>query len=208
VRLIRILAAAALTLLPVAALADACVTAGMKIERATGLNIPIPDQGSISSPAIVLTNSAQLEVHEIVVGVEIEHSFSGDVVITLIHTPPGGPPNDATAVLLERPDGGTCASPLVWGGQEYQFGDSSQHWFCGLVPSNQVCADPAFGDLDDFDGIRGGEGTWWLSIQDTQFLDVGVFHGWTLYATMGPIISVEDTSWGQVKAKYSSSGAR
>ena len=90
---------AALALVPGLAHADACITNGMRVFRHDNLNIPIPDMGGASSPFIELTNANQLEVHEVVVGVEIEHSWSGDVIITLVHTPDGGPPNDVTANL-------------------------------------------------------------------------------------------------------------
>lgn len=184
-----------------AAACAACDLGGsFKSEEISGLFMPIPDQGSISSPPIVLDHPSYLEVVDLAVGVEIEHSWSGDVRVTLIHTPDNGPPNTATCRLFDMPGGGSCDADLIWQGHEYQFQDGFGPYVCGDGPGQ--CDDPMNGELSDFHGIRGDEGTWWLSIEDTQALDTGVFHGWTLYLVMGPIISVEENTWGQVKARY------
>ncbi len=139
------------------------------------LVIPIPDLG-VAESTISIPDVGS--VTDIDVGVRLNHTFDGDLVISLI-----GP--DGTAVTLSNRRGGggdnfgtganRCAgTPTVFDDEAAAAIASGTAPFAGSFRPDQP--------LSAFDG-RPTAGTWKLRITDNAGLDVGTFFCWTLRVT-------------------------
>ena len=115
-------------------------------------------------------------IQDLDVRIHLEHSYFGDLVITLEHVDTG-----TSVDLLDRP-GVYPGTASCGGNSEITFDDEAE------VLSDGICSEGAVPDsfsvqpttgLGAFDG-EDPEGTWRLSVSDDAFEDTGIVSDWCL----------------------------
>jgi hypothetical protein len=168
--------------------------------------------GTVTTAPLQFDPRAGFVISDVVIGVDIQHTWVGDLVVQLRHTSSS---NDVTTVdLLHRPGVPTetfgCAGDLVSNPEDrYYFGT-----VLGLSPLGEAdCPSVILGGcyavapgaigLEIFRGQPVGDGHWELIITDNAAGDDGMLHLWSLHVLSEPgALSVGDKSWGSVKARY------
>lgn len=158
---------------------DACDGAGMceyaPHDSATSSpEAGIPDEGSVSN---TITASGTDVLLGLAVTVDIDHTYAGDLIITVTHVDTG-----SSATLLSLPDGGSGDNGSNLDGV-YAFAD-------GGLPFPTDCGDSCvIPSMDVYEpytslGVFTGEsiaGDWTIDISDNAFLDTGTLHSWTVF---------------------------
>lgn len=198
-----LLVAATILVLPAPpALATVCPTPSPFDALDSGvldLAIPDADATGVSTPPIAFDPRPGAFVTDVAVDLDIEHTWIGDLVVTLEHTDSEG--RRTAAHLVDRTGDGECFVDFV-SGRPYRFHSDGEDLACG--PSDAVppgCYDAAQA-LDVFDGIRRDEGSWRLLVRDLGGGDSGTLHRWTLHVSWDGTLAVASASWGRVKSLY------
>ena len=154
-----------------------------------------------------------LVITDVVVDLNIEHTWAGDLTITLCHTDGGGV---VTCVdLVNRPGvpqtSFGCSGDLVSDPEnKYYFSSRADLDPLGEIDCPSIL-DPAcyntapengVNDLSIFNGLPLGDGSWQLFISDSAAGDVGFVYNWSVHLLAEAPISVEPSSWGNIKASY------
>ena len=178
------------------------------------LDIPDNDPTGISTPPINFNLQPGVVVTDVVIDLEIAHTFVGDLIVTLFHDDGAG--NVLSCDLVQRP--GVPQSTFGCGGN--LVGDPEAKYYFGTradleaIGEPDCTADIAAGcyavapengvgnGLEIFRGMTVGVGTWHLEISDNAGADLGFVYNWSVHLLCETPISVEDQSWGEVKALY------
>jgi len=140
-------------------------------------NFPIgPNAGTVTNSVITYTNS--INVNDVNVNVNIQHTWVGDLTITLIAP-------DNTQVLLADGVCGDCDDMI-----DVTFDDEAANPITGATDPITGPYQPE-GNLSDLDGIS-TIGDWTLRIVDNANQDGGTLLDWTLQLCGDPILGVED----------------
>ena len=183
------------------------------IKRNVNLDIPDNDPGApLVCPPIEFWEVPGFVITDVVVDLNIEHTWVGDLKITLCHTSDGGV---VTCVdLLDRPGvpAGSygCSGDLVTDPEaKYYF--SSRPDLAPLGEDDCPAVIPAacyniapesVNDLSVFNCIEFGNGSWSLIVADNAGGDTGIVYNWSVHLLADAPVSVEDASWGAIKATY------
>lgn len=174
-------------------------------------NVAIPD----NDPAGITVGPLQFfpdgnVILDLVVDLGITHTFAGDLVVTLTHNGPGG---TQSVDLINRP--GVPASTFGCAGNlngtqtaKYYFGTNPALEVLGetscpadiALQCYQVAPENANGLLQ-FRGLP-KDGQWWLTVSDNASLDTGTLLDFSVHALNQAPVSVEPSTWGNVKAQY------
>lgn len=128
--------------------------------------VAIIDVGTISHSFVVPDSSIMTDVD---VGLDITHTFIGDLEIRLTHEPSG------TVVLLaDNRCGGTDNYPNILLDDEASATIASN---CATLANSVRLPDNPLSAFDGFDSA----GTWTLTITDTAGGDVGTLNSWSLH---------------------------
>lgn len=186
---------------------------GVKIN--VDVDIPDNDPVGFETPPISFTPQVGCVVTGIVIDLDIEHTWMGDLIITLKkYDDQGG--LIGSVDLLNRagvPEVSTvgCSGDLI--------ADPENKYYFGADPSlpamgeNEFCLDeiPAgcyavapenAGAMATFFGAPLDEGYWTLCVSDNAFLDTGYVHNWSVHLLCEAPVSVEQKAWGSIKAGY------
>ncbi len=164
------------------------------------VNLVISDTlGTIVTPAIKF-NPQVTKIVDVVVDIEIEHTWVGDLDIILRHTDDGGFVREAA--LLARPGvpetGFGCSGDLIADPEnKYYFGTRDD-----LEPIGEFDCPAVIGALEQFRGLGCGDGIWQLIITDHAGGDDGFIHNWSIHIRCEGTIAVENETWGNLKALY------
>jgi subtilisin-like proprotein convertase family protein len=176
-------------------------------------DIPDNDPAGLVTPAIKFNPQPGVEITDVVIDICMDHTWAGDLVITLKHTSSGG--DVLTADLLNRPGvpetSFGCAGDLICDPEsKYYFGSDPSLEPLGEFdcPSEipGACYAVAIenpGALEIFRGLPKGDGYWELCIVDNAAGDTGSVFNWSVHllCESGPV-SVEEASWAEIKANY------
>ncbi len=174
-------------------------------------NVAIPD----NDPAGITVGPLQFfpdgnVILDLVVDLGVTHTFVGDLVVTLTHIGPGG---TQSVDLINRPGVPAttfgCAGDLV--------GTQTMKYYFGTNPGLEVLGEtscPASiplqcyqvapenpNGLIQFRGLP-KDGEWWLTVSDNASLDTGTLYDFSVHALNQAPVSVEPSTWGNVKAQY------
>lgn len=169
---------------------DQCGTPPPDIHGASGLNIPVPDGGGPGSCATHVINvaGAAFNVSDVNVGLELTHSWVGDVTVSVEH-------NATTVMIIDRP--GVPASTFGCASNNYDIvlddegGGGSVETFCeGTDAGNNPPSPPNYvpnNPLSAFDGMP-ALGNWTIRICDFVTPDTGPLTAWSVQfpGTGGP----------------------
>ena len=174
-------------------------------------DIPDDDLVGLTTGDIVFNLSGQI-LTDVVIDIDMEHTWVGDLVITLTHTSDSGAVT--TCNLVDRP--GVPESTFGCSGD--LVSDPEDKYYCGsdptLAPLGEFdcpsVIDPACyavavenpGCLETLRGMDCGDGTWSLTFQDNGGGDTGYVYNWSVHLLCEGDISVEDQSWCEVKEYY------
>jgi len=153
----------------------------------TTIAIPDNDPGGVTD---VLVIAESFQITDLNVGVNVAHSWVGDLIFTLEHVDTG-----TTAIIIDRP-GVPAVSTVGCGGDDILAEIDDQ---AGL-PVEDECADA----VPTIDGIFvGGDpannsllaafagedisGTWTMTVSDNAGLDTGAMNEWCLVTTPVPV---------------------
>jgi hypothetical protein len=151
-------------------------------------------------------------VTDVVVDLEIDHTWIGDLDVVLRHTSDGGVVTEAS--LMARPGvpetSFGCSGDMVGDPQnKYYFATREDlapvgEFDCPAVidPMCYAVAVENPNGLEAFRGIGCGDGEWVLEITDNAAGDDGYCYNWSLHILCDAPVSVEDESWGGVKSLY------
>jgi len=137
-----------------------------------------PDAGTTTNS--VISYPADIAVNDVNVTVNIEHSWIGDLTITLIAP-------DNTQVVLADGVCGNCDDMI-----NVTFDDEAANPISGAVDPITGSYQPE-GNLSDFDGLS-TIGDWILRIVDNANEDGGQLLDWTLQLCGDPILGVDSTT--------------
>ncbi len=182
------------------------------------VNAAIPDfsstdpQPPLVTPAIKFNDQPGVIVTDVVIDLDMEHTWAGDLIITLEHTSDSGA---VTAIdLVQRPGvpetGFGCDGNLVHDPEnKYYFGTRPDLNTLGddvcreEIPGGCYAVAPENPDaLTIYRGMAKGDGTWRLIISDNAAGDLGYVYNWSVHLLCESPISVEPKSWGNIKASY------
>jgi subtilisin-like proprotein convertase family protein len=180
------------------------------------VNLDIPDNDPVNPlvcPPITFNPVPGLVITDVVVDLNIEHTWVGDLIITLQHTSDGGV---VTSVdLVNQPGvpetGFGCSGDLVTDPEnKYYFSSRPDLAPLGefdcpsvLVPAcYNTAIENGVNDLSIFNGLALGDGTWELIISDNAAGDTGYVYNWSVHLLADAPVSVESSSWGNIKASY------
>lgn len=142
-------------------------------------NFPIgPNAGTITNSTI--SYPVDIVVNDVNVNLNIEHTWVGDLTITLI-----GPDN--TQVVLADGVCGNCDDMI-----DVTFDDEAAEPITGATDPITGPYQP-IGNLSDFDGLA-SVGDWTLRIVDNANQDGGQLLDWTLQLCGDPVLGVDDTT--------------
>jgi subtilisin-like proprotein convertase family protein len=183
------------------------------IKRNVNLDIPDNDPAGLDCPDITFWDLADGSViTDVVVDLNIEHTWVGDLVITLCHTSDSGA---VTCVnLVDRPgvpeSSFGCSGDLVSDPENKYYFSSRQDLAllgetdCPTVidPACYHTAIESVPGLEVFNGLPFGDGSWSLEIVDNGAGDTGFVYNWSVHLLADAPVSVEASSWGSIKANY------
>jgi hypothetical protein len=183
------------------------------VKRNVNLDIPDNDPANpLVCPPITFNDVPGLVITDVVVDLNIEHTWVGDLVITLCHTTNGGV--QTCVDLVNQPGvpqtGFGCSGDLVSDPEnKYYFSSRADLEPLGefdcpaiLPPACYNTAIENLVDLSVFNGLPLGDGTWELIISDHAAGDTGFVYNWSVHLLAEAPISVEASSWGNIKASY------
>jgi len=184
--------------------------------KASKINVNLPisnDLPPTECPSIKFNPQPGCIITDVVIDVNLDHTWVGDRTMTLTHT------SDAGAVksvdLLQRPGVPQstygCSADLI-GDPEHKFYFSGR---ADLFPLGEgvLCINPIptgcyaiapenTQGMDIFNGQDVGDGTWSLTISDAAGGDDGFIYNWSVHLLVECPVSVEDATWGGIKAEY------
>jgi subtilisin-like proprotein convertase family protein len=182
---------------------------GVKINA----NVEVSDVlGTIELDPIQFFVAPGAIVTDVVIDLEMDHTWVGDLQIMLEHTSDGGVVT--TAMLLDRPGVPEstfgCSGDLVGDPEnKYWFGTRPDLFTIGddvcetVIPQGCYNVAPEnAGALEAFRGIDVGDGVWRLYITDNAAGDDGYVYNWSVHLLGEAPVGVEASTWGQVKADY------
>ncbi len=148
----------------------------------------IPDSGNPDNGVLSVITVPECElVGSVVVCLNIAHTWSSDLEVTLSH---GG-----VTVTLVQDQGGSgdwiCENSVCFDDTGIPFPTS------GGVPSGTYAPVTALAQFNSLSGV----GDWELYVTDDAGGDLGTLCCWSLTLLCDPV-STEDASWGAVKALY------
>ncbi|GJM45302.1 MAG: hypothetical protein DHS20C21_21440 [Gemmatimonadota bacterium] len=163
--------------------------------------------GPVITPAIKF-NDQNCVITDVIIDLNIEHTWVGDLVINLVHTSDGGVVT--TVPLVDQPGVPEstfgCAGDLVSDPEsKYYFSSRPDLAVLGQddCPASFVPACyQSEGDLGALNGLFVGDGTFHLEITDNSAGDEGFVHNWSVHLQCDTPISVEENTWGGIKAIY------
>lgn len=168
--------------------------------------------GPTVAPTISFWDDPGLVVTDVVIDLNIEHTWVGDLVVTLCHTSDAGV---VTCVdLINRPgvpqSSFGCSGDLI-SDPENKYYFSSRPDLEPLGENDcpavigQACYNTAVESvpgLEVFNGMAFGDGTWSLEIVDNAAGDDGFLYNWSVHLLADAPVSTESASWGQIKSDY------
>lgn len=176
-------------------------------------NQPIEDLVEVCAPTIKFNPQPGQVIADVVIDICLDHTWVGDITITLTHTSSSG--EVKTVDLVQRPGVPQstfgCSGDLVCDPEnKYYFGSDPS-----LAPLGEVDCDPIIAPacyavaVENPDGLHifrdqpCGDGFWELCIRDDAAGDTGFIYNWSVHllCEAGPV-SVENASWGDIKAAY------
>jgi len=176
-------------------------------------NQAIPDLGEVCAPTIKFNPQPGQVIADVVIDLCLDHTWVGDLTITLTHTSSTG--EVKTVDLVQRPgvpqSAFGCLGDLVCDAEnKYYFGSDPTLAPLGetdcppIIPP--ACYAVAVEDPNGLEIFRGqpcGDGFWTLCITDDAAGDVGFIYNWSVHllCESGPV-SVEQASWGEIKSTY------
>jgi hypothetical protein len=179
---------------------------GYKLTQAT----PIPDEGEVVLGPMLVAEDGTV-IADLVVDLAIAHTWVGDLVVTLTHVPTVGAP--VSVDLLHRPGEPAstfgCSGDLVSADifDKYYFGTGNLEVLgetsCPTsIPVHCYAVAPENPNgLLPFRG-RSKAGQWFLTISDNAGGDTGTFYTFSVHVLNQGPVSIEQTSWGSIKAEY------
>lgn len=195
-----------------------CNTQGYKFQRSAQLNLNIPDNDPAGVTTPPLTVAGTGTIADVVVSLEISHTYVGDLNVKLFYDhdcQPATPAFGPVALLCRQQLAGCplgdccgCSGDLLSGGR-YDFGTigSSKELAAagqcpGVIPFG--CYKPALESqftLDVFAGLP-KNGCWSMNLQDGAGIDLGVLYNWEVRILNEVSTAVESSTWGAIKAGY------
>lgn len=173
----------------------------------TNVNVEIPDNdpAGMVTPAIKFNPQPGIIITDVIIDININHTWVGDLVVTLKHTSSTGEVKSVD--LINRPgvpeSSFGCSGDLV--------SDPENKYFFGSDPSLEPIGEfdcPALlpnecyavaienpGGLEIFRGQPKGDGIWELCITDNAAGDVGTIFNWSVHLLCEQPIGVEETTW-------------
>jgi hypothetical protein len=180
------------------------------------VNLAIPDDDTtgIDTPNIKFNPQPGVVITDVVIDLEIGHTFVGDLIVTLIHTDDFG--TELSCDLINRPGVPEgmfgCGGNLVGNPEaKYYFATRSDLEAIGepdcksdiAAGCYSVAPESGAGNgLEIFRGLPQGSGLWRLHITDNAGGDVGFVYNWSVHLLCQTPVSLQDESWGSVKAFY------
>lgn len=176
-------------------------------------DIPDNDPGNpLVTTAIKFNDQPGVVITDVVIDLNAEHTWVGDLIVTLRHTADGG---EVTEVdLMQQPgvpqSGFGCSGDLVSDPEnKYYFGTQATLAPLGendcpavIDPACFAIAPESVNDLTAYRGLAKGDGTWELVISDHAAGDLGHVYNWSVHLQCETPIAVEPSSWGAIKASY------
>lgn len=184
-------------------------------------NAAIPDGSALVLGPLSFNYQSGLTIHDVVVGIQIEHPSVGDLILTLMRVHG----SDVSSVqLLDRPDyperqPSGCQAELsssrpdaVWYFSDEGSGPMADGANC--LPDGQAIPEGCYQVAPEspwplalFEGLpiggaNGNPALWYLIVRDEQLGNVGSVSGWSIHLADHPPVSVESRSWGVVKSLY------
>jgi len=168
--------------------------------------------GEVCAPAIEFWDQPGAMITDVVVDLDIEHTWIGDLTITLCHIPDTG--GVQCVDLLQRPGVPQttfgCSADLVSDPEnKYYFSSRPDLEPMGeadcpsAIPAG--CYAPAVENTFGFEAFHGtliGDGSWTLCVTDSAGEDDGFLHNWSMHVLTDSPVGVGTASWGKVKAGY------
>jgi subtilisin-like proprotein convertase family protein len=174
--------------------------------------IPDNDPAGLCTPEIKFNPMPGFAIADVVIDINMNHTWVGDLVITVTHTSSTGVVKSAD--LVNRP--GVPESSFGCSGD--LISDPEAKYFFGSDPALEPLGefdcpsiiDPACyavaienpGALEIFRQQECGDGTWQLCVTDNASGDVGTVFNWSVHLLCDKPISVEEKTWGEVKGLY------
>jgi subtilisin-like proprotein convertase family protein len=174
--------------------------------------IPDNDPAGLCAPEIKFNPQPSWAIQDVVIDLNMNHTWVGDLVITLTHTSSTGEVKSVD--LLNRPgvpeSSFGCSGDLVSDPEnKYYFSrrhdlDPMGEFDCPSIiePGCYKTAIENAEGLGIFGGQACGDGTWQLCLTDNAAGDVGTIFNWSVHLRCEQPVSVEETSWGKVKSVY------
>lgn len=183
------------------------------VKRNANLAIPDNNPAGVCLPPIEFADVPDQIITDVIVDLNIEHSWIGDLIITLCHT------SDAGVVkcvdLVNRPGVPQstfgCSGDLVSDPEaKYYFSSRPDLEPLGETdcPSDlpagcyHTSVEAGPGAMGIFTGIPLGDGVWQVCINDNAGGDTGFVYNWSVHVLAEAPVSIEQESWGNVKASY------
>jgi subtilisin-like proprotein convertase family protein len=184
--------------------------------KASKINVeaPIADLGTVCTPTIKFNPQPGCVITDVVIDMNIEHTWAGDLTITLTHTSDGGQVRSVD--LVQRPGVPQstfgCSGDLVSDPEaKYFFGSQQNLGVLGECNCGSVITAGCYGvapesvdDLSVFNGLPVGDGTFQLCISDAAAGDTGIIHNWSVHLLCEAPVSTPERTWGEVKSLYHS----
>jgi extracellular elastinolytic metalloproteinase len=181
-----------------------------------GTGIPIPDAAGVSPPLPTFSTVPDMTVFtDVIVGVKIDHTWVGDLIITIRYDQNNDMTPETLVKLLCRPDiacdpaaAGTGCSDDMACTQSYLFSDAGTMELAtgqcgfGVIPGG--CFVPTItggGMLSAFDGLMKG-GTFSLTVTDHVAQDVGLLCEWSVHYKSQGVTAAQGTTWGKLKVNH------
>lgn len=172
------------------------VTGYTSATESVNLAIPDGDTSGVWVGPISFSPVPGEIITDVVVELDIEHTWVGDLTVRVQHTSSGGPVD--TVDLLNRPNNGDCFGDLVSGSTDYSFGTDLSLVPIGdldcpeMIPEGcyAVALESGLNALEVFRGRPPGDGEWSLFLSDAAVSDVGTLHAWTVHLLSAPQVTV------------------
>lgn len=184
--------------------------------KASKINVNLPVSSDLPptvTPSIKFNPQPGCIITDVIIDINMDHTWTGDLTITLTHTSDGGVVKSID--LLQRPG----VPQTTFGCSADLVGDpESKYYFSGradLFPLGEgaLCIDPIptgcyavapenTVGMDIFNGQDVGDGSWQLTITDGAGGDDGFIYNWSVHILVECPVSVDDASWADIKAEY------